>query len=110
MAGPKGRFISEPITPAPGQFDISNMSRGEPGIPMRFSWRKTEYVVEDVLDTWKGHQWDGHTAGTEMYLKKHWYTVKTTTGEEMTIYCDRQPRGRNKKQRWWLHTMKDTVD
>jgi len=33
--------------------------------------------------------------------------VRTTTGEEMQIYCDRQPRrGKSPKARWWLFTIR----
>ena len=100
------QFISEPIHPVEGTFDPSGMIRGEPGLPQRFVWRDTEYIVTDVLEAWKE---DGpcQSGSSEMYLRKHWYRVATERGIEMTLYFQRQPRSkRQSKARWWLYTVK----
>ena len=76
-------FISEPIKPGSGSFASAAMARGEPGLPAAFTWRGREYAVAQVLESWKstgGDSW----GGTERYVRKHWYRVRTTTGEIMT--------------------------
>lgn len=106
QAASRDRFISEAITPAPGAFDTAPMQHGDAGVPMRFSWRGTEYGVAEVVKAWHGHGHEGHVPDGELYLRKHWFTVRTTTGEQMTIYCDRAPRNpRRPKERWWLYTI-----
>ncbi len=100
------RFISEPIQPVEGTFDPTGMTRGEPGLPQRFTWRDDEYAVTEVLEVWKE---DGpcKSGSTEQYLRKHWFRVATEQGAEMTLYFQRQPRSkRQSKTRWWLYTIK----
>ena len=104
------QFVSEPIRPVPGTFDLRAMGRGEPGLPERFFWRDREYAVADVLKAWKTRSPEGGTG--RLYLRRHWYLVMTQTGERMTLYCERQARDRrHPKSRWWLYTMcaKETV-
>lgn len=112
-------FISEPIFPAPGQADVAMMAAGEPGMFTRFTWRKTDYEVAEVVRRWKGYGPDGHVPGNEMYLKRHWVELLTTSGERMVIYFERQARqaprmpargsrGRQIPQaRWWLYTLEE---
>lgn len=80
------------------------MSVGEPGLPARFVWRGTEYGVAQVLEKWKATGPCRHGSG-EQYVRRHWFRVETTDGTQMEIYFDRQPRSRQKKQRWWLATI-----
>lgn len=101
----KEEFVSELIEPAAGSGDPAGMVKGEPGFPRRFFWRGKEYETAEVLAAWKE---DGPCkAGSgEKYLRKHWYRIKTTEGQGMKIYFERQ--GRSKKQikkRWWLYTV-----
>lgn len=77
------------------------MSAGEPGLPTRFAWRGTQYEVAQILDRWKTTGPCHHGSG-EQYVRRHWFRVVTTDGTQMEIYFDRQPRSRQKKQRWWL--------
>src|SRR5687767_14703641 len=79
-------FVSEAITPSPGAFDTSAMSRGEPGLPGSFTWRGKLYTVARVVSGWKS---TGKDRG-ETYLRRHWYAVETTDGSRMTLYCERQ--------------------
>jgi hypothetical protein len=83
------------------------MARGEPGLPDRFAWRGTGYAVAAVLRTWK----TSTRERGELYLRRHWYEVRTATGERMTLYCERQAKlGRNPKRRWWLYSIaRDTT-
>ena len=98
-------FVSEPIKPVPGTFDTTAMTRGEPGLPGRFKWRDKEYTITDVLEAWK-ESGPCKSGGPEMYLRKHWFKIKTENGAEMTIYFERQARAkRQNKTRWWLYTI-----
>jgi Family of unknown function (DUF6504) len=98
----EAEFVSEELTPIPGTADTSAMSRGEPGLPKRFQWRKQEHSVERVLRTWKSST----PELGEMYLRRHWFEVLTDTGLCLTVYCERQRRIPNKpKARWWVYTV-----
>ena len=98
-------FISEEIVPVAGTSDPAAMAMGAPGLPDRFTWRDTEYAVAEVLKAWKESGPDkGHTA--EIYLRKHWFEIRTTDGAIMTIYFERQARSkRQTKKRWWLYSV-----
>ena len=98
-------FISEPITPVPGTADVRAMTRGEPGLPARFTWRDTQYTVAAVIRTWKSSSREGGTG--RLYLRRHWYTIQTNSLDTMTIYCERQARNRRSpKSRWWLYSIR----
>lgn len=97
-------FISEPIVPEPGSADIRSMAIGEPGLPARFTWRERIFDVKAVVQQWKTSSREGGTG--RLYLRRHWYTILTGSGEQMTIYCERQARSRRQaKSRWWLYTI-----
>ena len=99
------QFISESIEPVAATFDTAGMSRGEPGLPTRFRWRGEAYEIDQVLETWKDSG-PCRNGSNERYLRKHWYRIKETGGQIMTIYFDRQPRSKSQvKQRWWLYTI-----
>ena len=96
------QFVSEAGEPKPGSFDVSAMSRGEPGLPREFTWRGTRYVVAEVLSTWK----TSTAERGEMYLRRHWFRIRTASGEQMTLYCERQAKNpRRPKARWWLYAV-----
>jgi hypothetical protein len=98
-------FVSEPIKPVAGTFDTTSMTRGEPGLPGRFVFRDKEYEVADVLEVWK-ELGPCKSGGSEKYLRKHWFRIRTGNGLIMTIYFERQPRSkRQNKMRWWLYTI-----
>jgi len=101
MATPD-EFVSEPITPEVGTFDTAAMSRGEPGLPRHFTWRGQAYEAVELLRTWK----TSTPERGEMYLRRHWFEVRTNTGARMTIYCERQTkRPKQPKQRWWVYSI-----
>jgi hypothetical protein len=104
---PAERFIGEPVTPVAGMADARAMARGGPGLPRRFLWRGREYEVAAVLAARR--TLGPCTSGSgEMYVRKHWFTIRTTSGETMTMYFDRQPRRRKSvKARWWLYSLED---
>ncbi len=98
-------FVSETIKPLEGTFDTAAMTRGEPGLPAKFLWRDEEYEVLEVLEAWK-ETGPCRNGSDEIYLRKHWYKIRTTTGKIMTLYFERQARSKGqKKLRWWLYTI-----
>jgi len=100
-----GSFVSEAIDPAADTFDVRAMSAGEPGLPARFRWRESEYEVARVVEKWKTTG-DCRHGSDEQYVRRHWFRVETSGGDEMLIYFDRQPKSRNVKKRWWLASVK----
>ena len=98
-------FISELIEPVVGSGDAAAMVAGAPGLPGRFVWRGREYVVVAVLRCWK-ESGACRSGSAERYLRKHWYKLMTDDGLEMTVYFERQGRGRaQQKKRWWLYSI-----
>lgn len=96
-------FVSESITPLDASFDTAGMSRGEPGVPRRFRWRKREITVAGVLESWKEYGDCTHGSG-ERYLRKHGYRLKTTDGMVLKVYFQRTG-GRStlrSRARWWI--------
>ena len=100
-------FISEAIKPKVDAIDTSRMAVGEPGFPTEFVWREKTVQVDKVLRTWRETGPCHHGSG-EMYVRKHWFEVKTTDGRQMKIYFERQVRpGASKKDRWWLFSVEE---
>jgi len=99
------KFISEMIKPLAGTFNTAAMTRGEPGLPSGFVWKNTEYIIDEVLEVWKETS-ACKSGSSEIYLRKHWYKIKTTNGMIMTLYFERQARSKKQnKARWWLYTI-----
>lgn len=93
-------FVSEAVVPQAGSFDAAAMSRGEPGLPRVFTWRGRRLEVAQVLSTWK----TSTRERGELYLRRHWFEARVTTGERVTLYCERQAKNRKApKARWWLY-------
>lgn len=104
------RFVSEAITPAVATCDTSRMAAGEPGLPTEFLWRGRTIQVSAVLRAWREIGKCDH-GSTDMYVRKHWYEVATTSSGIMKIYFDRQPRGGRKgASRWWLFSIREPVE
>jgi hypothetical protein len=101
---PRKQFVSESIEPVAGSFITKATAGGEPALPLRFVWRGATYEVAQVLSAWKATG-PSKESVRERYLRKHWFRVLTTTGAEMEIYFERQARGRQIRQRWWLATI-----
>jgi hypothetical protein len=95
-------LISEPITPEPGTFDTAMMSRGGPGIPRFFTWRGKRYEVLGLIETWTSRERGKGMDRGYTYIRKHFYRIKTTSGEIMTLQFDRKPRGERGRERWSL--------
>ncbi len=98
-------FIGDAIKPVEGTMDTRGMTRGEPGLPQRFIWRGEEFVVDAVLERWKETS-SCRSGSPERYVRKHWFRIRTTGGQEMKIYFERQARSRREnKLRWRLYTI-----
>jgi hypothetical protein len=95
------RLISEAITPIVETCDTARMAAGEPGLPREFLWRGETIEIATVLRTWRETGKCRH-GSPELYVRKHWYEVATTTKGTMKIYFQRQPRRGQKGPRWWL--------
>jgi hypothetical protein len=100
-------FIGEPIAPKPGTFEAARMATGGPGLPLVFRWRGAEYTIAGVMETWRSQEPGVGMDKKHLYVRKHFYRVKTTSGEVMTLYFDRKPpSGRGKsRQRWYLFSV-----
>ncbi len=98
------RFISEAIEPVVETFDTARMAVGEPGLPTDFEWRGRTIHLVEVLRTWKTTGPCRH-GSPEVYVRKHWYEVRTSDDVVMKIYFDRQSRKGVKGGRWWLFSM-----
>lgn len=97
-------FVSQPITPDPASLDPSLAHPGEPAVPKRFLWRKSTLEITDVLNRWKTSGPCRNGSG-EQYLRRHWYHLRTTDNQDLTVYFERQPRSRNRSHRWFLYTL-----
>jgi hypothetical protein len=64
-------------------------------------WRGERFVVEAVEAGRRGTKVDRG----EVYVKRHWFTVRVADGRRMTIYCERHARRAD--QRWWLYTIEN---
>ncbi len=101
-------FVSEPIRPLDQSFDTRGMARGEPGLPVRFRWRKRDYEIMEILDQWKDHGDCTHGSG-ERYVRKHGYRVRTTDGTIFRLFFKRTfGRGQFRiANRWWVQSIEN---
>jgi hypothetical protein len=95
-------FISEPIEPEPGSFSTTMMTRGLAALPGAFTWRGRRYEIVECLDHVKQSTHEGHTADGERYLRRQQFVVRLDTGQEATIYVERQAKSR---RRWFMYTI-----
>jgi hypothetical protein len=93
------RFVGEALVPAATYLPSSALSRGEPPLPVSFSWKSAELPVHEVLRTWRSTTTD---RGDD-YLAKLWYEFKTSSDRVAVIYFDR--KARSKRARWWLYSI-----
>ena len=98
------RFVSEAIKPVVATCDTSHMAVGELGLPLVFVWRGLTIEFAGVLRTWRETGKCRH-GSPELYVRKHWFEVATTSNSTIKIYFDRQSRGGRKAARWWLFSI-----
>jgi len=98
------QLISEAIIPVVTTCDTSRMASGEPGLPREFLWRGETIEIAAVLRSWR-ETGKCHHGSPELYVRKHWYEVATTSKGIMKIYFQGQPRRGQKGPRWWLFSI-----
>jgi hypothetical protein len=103
------RFVGEAITPVVSTCDTTRMAEGEPGLPREFLWRGRTIAVGAVLRTWRETGKCRH-GSPEIYVRKHWFEVVTTSDGTMKIYFERQPRRGHKSARWWLFSIRSSEE
>lgn len=103
------RFISETIKPVVATCDTSRIAVGEPGLPREFLWRGRTIRVAAVLRTWR-ETGKCRNGSPELYIRKHWFEVATTSNGMMKIYFERQPRPGRKGPRWWLFSIRESEE
>lgn len=98
------RLISEPVSPIAG-FNTGAMTRGEPGIPLAFTWRGTEYRIRTELRSWRELRPCRNGSG-EQYAGKHYHEILTECGKLMVLYRERSG---SKKDKWILYTITEAT-
>ena len=98
------QLVSEPIKPLTETADTSRMAIGEPGLPQKFIWRDRTISVTAVIRSWRETGKCRH-GSPEMYVRKHWYEVETSSDGTMKLYFERRPRRGQKGARWWLFSI-----
>ena len=98
------QLISEAIRPVPGSFDTAFMSRGAPGVPREFFWRKEKYTAREIIRAWRTTGPCRHGSG-EQYVRRHWFEVKMQSGEVMTLYFDKGSHGKRTEMGWFLYAL-----
>ncbi len=96
------RLVSESVTAVPGSHNAASMASGEPGCPMAFVWRGTEFRVSRVLASDRTLRPCRNGSG-ETYVDKHLHTVETESGEIMTLY---RKRTGSAGDSWILYTIR----
>jgi phosphoribosylglycinamide formyltransferase-1 len=97
------QLVSEPIHSLDPLIDTAALSRGEPSLPRRFRWREREYAVASVIGKWKTTSLC-RSGSSEKYVRKHWWKVRTETGEVMKLYFNRQPKSPG-EMKWFLYSL-----
>jgi hypothetical protein len=100
----KPEFVSEAIRPIMDNADSGVMAAGGPALPRQFVWRGQTLCIAEVLRTWRETGPCRH-GSSERYVRKHGFEVRTVSHGKALIYFERQARGRNRTQRWWLYTI-----
>jgi len=102
-------FVSDPIKPVVATANLNAMAAGMPGLPHEFVWRGEKLEIAAVLHTWRETGLCRHSR-SESYVRKHWFEVETLSKRRARIYFERQARGGNRKQRWWLFSIEEKED
>lgn len=98
------RFIGEALRPLQEDWDPQSMAAGSPGLPSAFLWGGRTLRLAALVRTWKDTGPCGHGSG-ERYVRRHWFEVRTTEGEVLKLYFERQRRRGTVQSRWWLFSL-----
>jgi hypothetical protein len=96
-------FVGWSIAPAGDGF-ITPASGSEPPVPRAFRWDNRRFDVSAVLRSWRTTKTDRG----DVYLKRHWFELETTSGEKLEVYFDREAR--RGAPRWWLYSLTTAPD
>jgi hypothetical protein len=104
---PDWQFISEPITPEKGSFDVTAMATGLASLPSAFTWRGERFEITECLEHVK--QSTRESFSGEMYLRRQQFTVRLDDGRFARIYVQRSAGAgqsrQSAKQRWFLYAI-----
>ena len=107
------QFVSEPIKPITEVVAARSFEIGAPLLPAQFIWRGRILCAREILEQWKETSPCKHGSG-ELYVRKHWFRLRTEEGEELKIYFERQPRASRSSAknspRWWLFSLRAAED
>jgi hypothetical protein len=92
------KFVGQSIAAAGDGF-ITPASGSEPPVPRAFRWKGRTFDVSAVLRSWRTTRTDRG----DVYLKRHWFELETTSGEKLEVYFDREAR--RGAPRWWLYSL-----
>lgn len=92
------KFVGQSIAPAGDGF-LTPASGSEPPVPRAFRWNGRTFDVSAVLRSWRTTRTDRG----DVYLKRHWFELETTSGEKLEVYFDREAR--RGAPRWWLYSL-----
>lgn len=93
----------EPIAPGPGSWNVRQMAGGEPGVPLRFTWRGRPYEVLQVLGSRREVEPSPEGRVKERYVKRHVVQVLVSSGEHMWLSGSRGTGAR--APRWVLRQL-----
>lgn len=97
------QLVSEPIQATSQAIEPAALARGEPSLPREFRWRDRTFAVTEVLGKWKTTG-PCRSGGNEKYVRKHWWKIRTDSGEVMKLYFDRQPKNPS-DMKWFLYSV-----
>ena len=101
---PSIRSVLEAIAPHAGSFDAGAMATAGPGVPRKFDWRGTTYVVAEVLGEWR-ETGNYSAAPRDNYVRRHGFRVRVESGEVMVLTAARGAAGRD--SRWMLRHIEE---
>jgi hypothetical protein len=94
------KFVSCPLVPTGDGF-LTPTSGSEPPIPRVFLWGGRRLLITEVLRSWRSTKADRG----DVYLKRHWYELRTASGEKLEVYYDRESR--RAASSWWLYAIEE---
>ncbi len=104
-------FVSEPIVPSTGGFDVTAMARGEPGLPTAFRWRDETYSVIETVRQWKHSERESGGVRGELYLRRHYYSLRMSDNSIWVVYFIRQPaKSGASTSRWFLYSVESASE
>ncbi|MGB8966185.1 MAG: DUF6504 family protein [Candidatus Cybelea sp.] len=96
------KFVSCPLVPTGDGF-VTPASGSEPPIPRAFLWGSRTLLITEVMRSWRSTKADRG----DVYLKRHWYELRTASGEKLEVYYDRESR--RSASSWWLYTIEERL-